>query len=332
MSTNLYPHNMLINSKYKKIFITGGAGFIGSHLTDILVNEDREVIVYDNLSTGKKEFLINCFKKNNFKFIKADLLNNQLLSKSIPNDTDMVIHLAANADVSKGYADPSLDFKQTTIATFNLLEAMRQKKIKNLVYFSGSGVYGDVGKRFTNEKYGPLVPVSMYGATKLSAEALIYSFSNLYGIKAWILRPANIIGNRSTHGVIFDFINSLKINPKKLAILGDGNQSKSYLHISDLMSALFCILNKGNNSINVYNVSSDSFITVNSIAKIVIKIMKLKNVEIITTAEKIGWPGDIPMVRLDISKISKDRWKPLLTSRLAIERTVREIIAERDTK
>lgn len=317
---------MIIPKKFQKIFITGGAGFIGSHIVDILVRNGRAVTTFDNLSSGKKSFLVNCLHKSNFTFMQGDLLHPTQISRALDSDTDIVFHLASNPDISKGFEDPALDFRQTIIATFNLLREMKKKHIKNIVYFSGSGIYGNAGDVPTNENFSPLLPVSMYGASKLSAEAIISAFSHLYKIKAWIFRPANIIGNRATHGVIFDFINKLKKNPKYLKILGNGKQSKSYLYITDTLNAVFLAIQKTNNQINIFNIGSNSFITVNEIADMVIKAMQLKNVKISHTAGNVGWPGDIPVVRIDNSKLKELGWKEKYASREAVHRTINELL------
>lgn len=317
---------MLIPQRFKKVFITGGAGFIGSHIADILTMEGKDVVVFDNLSSGKMNFLGKATKKPNFRLAKGDLLNIKDLNKSLDKDTSLVIHLAANPDISKGIKDPSLDFNKTIVATFNLLNEMKDKGISNLVYFSGSGVYGDVGNTFTKENHGPLLPVSMYGASKLSAEALISAFSNLFKIKAWIFRPANIIGNRATHGVIFDFIKRLKENPKELVILGNGKQSKSYIHVSDVIKAVSVAVNKSKDKINIFNIASNDFITVNEIADNVIEAMGLKNVKITHTEGKIGWPGDVAVVRINSSKIRKIGWKEKYNSAMAVKKTVSDLL------
>ena len=186
-----------------KILVTGGAGFIGSHLVDHLIKAGHKVKVYDNLSGGKYEFLKHHEKNSRFTFVKADLADQKTLRKESKN-IEMVFHLAANSDISKGITDPSIDFRETTQNTFNLLQAMKENGIKKIFFTSGSGIYGDAGSTYTKENFGPLIPVSMYGATKLSAEAMIYAFSNFFDIQAWVLRPANIIGPRLTHGVVFD--------------------------------------------------------------------------------------------------------------------------------
>lgn len=314
------------NNKIKKVFVTGGAGFIGSHIVDILMLQGKQVTVFDNLSSGKKDFIKQHLGKKNFKLVIGDLLKIKEIKQSLPKDTDLIFHLAANPDISKGIEDPTLDFKQTIVATFNLLQVMREKKIKQLVYFSGSGVYGDVGKTYTAENFGPLLPVSMYGASKLSAEGMISAFSNLFGIKTWIFRPANIIGDRATHGVIFDFINKLKSNPTTLLILGDGKQSKSYLYIDDVTKAVFLAISKTNESINLFNIASNSFVTVNEIAEAVIEGMHLRNVKITNTSGKIGWPGDVPVVRIDNNKLNSLGWKPKYSSAQAVTKTVAELL------
>ena len=175
-------------------------------------------------------------------------------------------HLAANADIARGVDDPTLDFEHSIVATFSVLQAMKHHGIKKLVYTSGSGIYGDQGLRFFTETYGPLQPVSMYGASKMGAEGLISAFVHLFDMQAWLVRPANIIGPRSTHGVVFDFIRKLQKDPTQLKILGDGKQSKAYLHVDDIIDALLLVQRKAKGRINFFNLSSTSFITVNRIA------------------------------------------------------------------
>lgn len=308
------------------IVITGGAGFIGSHLTDFLLKKGYYVNIFDNLSSGKKEFVSHNFSHSKFKFTQVDLLDYNKLKKSLASDIDIIFHLAANSDVMKGVNDPDIDFKNSTLATFNLLKAMKKNNIKNLFYMSGSGIYGNVGTRFVQENYGPLFPVSLYGATKFSAEVMIYTFSYLYNLQVWVLRPANIIGPRATHGVIFDFINQLNKNPKKLPILGDGKQCKSYLYITDLLEGIDTVWKKGKRPINLYNISSTTFIEVNKIAQIVIQEMGLKNVKIEKTGGAGGWKGDVPIIKLDSSKLEKLGWKPKLTSLQAVRKTVRILL------
>lgn len=310
------------------ILVTGGAGFIGSQLVDKLLSEGHKVTVIDNLSWGKEEFLAPNFSNKNFKFIKVNLLDKEELVKNFPEKVEMVFHLAANSDIMRGTIEPEIDLKNTTIATFNLLDTLRQKEVKKIFFTSGSGVYGDVGDTFTGETFGPLLPISMYGATKLSAEAMISAFVNLNDMQAWILRPANIIGPRATHGVIFDFINKLKNDPSKLEIFGDGSQSKSYLYVDDVLEAINITWQKANDRINLFNISSDTFITVSEIAEVVISEMGLKKVGIAYTGGNRGWKGDVPIVRLSMQAIEKLGWKSKHTSRQATLKTVRALLGK----
>lgn len=310
---------------FKNILIAGGAGFIGSHMVDELLKMKKKVSVLDNLSSGKISFLQKHLGNPNFKFIKGDLLIEKDLKKAFDKPLDMVIHLAANPDISLGIKDPTVDFNQTITATFNLLMKMKEKGVEKIIFFSGSGIYGDVGDKYTAENFGPLLPVSMYGASKLSAEALISAFSHLFRIQAWIFRPANIVGDRATHGVVFDFINKLKRNPKTLTILGDGNQSKSYLYIDDVLEAVFLAVSHTNEPVNLFNLSSKSFITVNEIAQIVIEVLGLERVAIHHTKGKVGWPGDVPVVRLSAKKMADLGWKPKYTSLEAIRKTAQAL-------
>lgn len=316
---------MVIPDNFRNILITGGAGFIGSHLVNNLLMMKKTVTVLDNLSSGKIDFLKKHLQNPQLKFIKGDLLIKEDLDKAFQGRIDTVIHLAANPDISMGIKDPTVDFNQTINTTFDVLLKMKEKKVRKIIFFSGSGVYGDVGNKFTAENFGPLLPVSMYGASKLAAEALISAFSHLFGIKAWIFRPANIVGDRVTHGVVFDFINKLKKNPNVLTVLGDGNQSKSYLYIDDVLNALWLALNKTSKPLNLFNLSSKSFITVNEIAQIVIQVLGLGNVAIHHTEGKVGWPGDIPKVRLGSKKMDDLGWKPKFSSSEAIRKTAQAL-------
>lgn len=312
--------------RYKKILITGGAGFIGSQLADYFLFKGFKVLVIDNLSWGKKQFFEHNLKNINYKFVELDLLNKKELNNLDLKNIDTVFHLAANSDISRSAKDPVIDLDNTTMATFNLLEKMRNNDIKKIFYFSGSGVYGDVGDKYTSERFGPLCPVSMYGATKLSAEAMISAYVNLFDMKAWILRPANIIGPRATHGVIFDFINQLKVHKNYLKILGDGKQSKSYLYVKDVIKAVDLVWNKANENINIYNIASKSFITVTEIAKEILKQMKLKNTKIEYTGGNIGWKGDVPVVRIDNHKINKLGWMEKFSSKQAVSHTISDLL------
>ena len=315
-----------------KYFITGGAGFVGSNFVDRLVKKSKnEIVVYDNLSVGTKDRLPALLGKKSFSFIKGDLLDKKLLNKSI-RGSDIVIHLASNADISRSIKMPSLDFNQGILATFNVLEAMRANGIKKIVYNSGSGVYGDQGAKYTSENFGPLLPSSMYGASKLSAEGLISAFCNIYEMQSWIFRPANIVGRKQTHGVGPAFLEKLKKNKDELEILGDGRQSKSYIHIDDFLDALFLVVSRTKEKVNLFNVASDTFIDVTTIAKIVTQEMGLKNVKFNYTGGRGGWKGDVPKVRMTTKKLNQLGWKPKFNSTEAFRKSIQDLLNEQSCK
>lgn len=301
-----------------KVLVTGGAGFIGSHLVDKLSSNGEKVIVLDNLSTGKREFV-----NNKAEFIKFDLCSDPGQLAGIMEDTDFVWHIAANPEVKLSAEMPRLIYDNNILATFNLLEAMRKNGSKNIVFTSTSAVYGEAEIMPTPESYCES-PVSVYGATKLSCEALIESYCQTYGLNCWIYRLANIIGPRSNHGVIPDFIKKLEENPKHLEILGDGKQKKSYLHIEDCVSAMIAGL-KAKQKMNIFNIGNIDSIEVDEIAKIICQEMKIKP-EISHTGGKTGWIGDVPVMLLSIDKIERMGWKPRYDSENAVGKTVKGLL------
>lgn len=312
-----------------KIVVTGGAGFIGSTLVDRLMSAGHDLTVIDNLTGGDRSFLSRHEGSGSFRLLVQDVRDTDALIRALGPDVDLVYHLAANADIARGVEDPTLDFEHSIVATFSLLRAMRHHGIKKLVYTSGSGVYGDRGATFLPETHGPLEPVSMYGASKMGAEGLISAFVHLFGMQAWIVRPANIIGPRSTHGVVYDFMRKLRKDPAVLNILGDGKQSKAYLHVDDVLDALMLIQKKAAKApLSIFNLTSTSFVTVNKIADLVIAGMKLKNVKRTHTAGKIGWKGDVPVIRLKNARLAKLGWKPKYDSARAVSATVAALLVD----
>lgn len=320
---------MSLNPDLGKVFITGGAGFIGSHLVDRLCEMGKEVVVFDNLSSGVIENIKKWLNTPNFKFIHGDLLSPKEVVKYI-SECDSVFHLAANPEVRVGSENPQIHYKQNVLATFNLLEVIRKvRRVKTLVFTSSSTVYGDASVIPTPEDYAPLKPISTYGASKLAAEALISSYANTYGFKAIIYRLANIVGLRSQHGVINDFIKKLRKNPKRLEILGDGTQTKSYLHVEDCIDAILAGLEASNERVSVFNVGSEDQIVVKEIADIVCTKMGLKSVRYVFTGGVNGgrgWKGDVKIMLLSIEKLKNLGWKPKMNSRQAVEKAVLEIL------
>ena len=307
------------------MFVIGGAGFIGSNVVDILIQRGCQVTVYDNLSSGREEFISQYFGEDGFTFIEGDLSDIEKL-KDAMKGFEYVFHFAANPDIARGMVETDLDLREGTILTYNVLEAMRVNNVRRVLYSSGSGVYGEVGAVATPEDYGPLLPISMYGASKLACEGMISAFCHMFDMQAWIFRFANVIGARQTHGVCLDFIRKLKKTPQELEILGDGTQSKSYIHIKDCLKAIFLITQKARERVNVYNVATDDYIDVTSIANIVVEEMGLKNVQYKYTGGDRGWKGDVPQVRFDLNKLHKLGWRAHYTSPEAVRLSVREIL------
>lgn len=311
-----------------KAFITGGAGFIGSAMVDKLFSDhENEITVFDNFCSGRMSFIEHHTKNKKFKLIKGDLLDQPEVRKAIRGH-DIVFHFAANPDISKAMIEPDLDLKLSVIATFNVLDAMRLNGIKKIFYTSGSGVYGDVGLTETPEDFGPLEPISMYGATKLGAEAIISAFCHMFDMQSWIFRFANVVGKNQTHGVGFDFISKLKENPKVLSILGDGKQSKSYIHVSDVLGAMLFVSANAKQTVNFYNVASEDYLTVDEIAHVVLEEMGLRDVELKYSGGKRGWKGDVPVVRFNLDKIHKLGWKAKYNSKESIRKSIREMLGK----
>ncbi|MHC1605636.1 MAG: NAD-dependent epimerase/dehydratase family protein [Candidatus Methanofastidiosia archaeon] len=302
--------------KNKKILVTGGAGFIGSHLVDRLV-KDNEVIVIDNLSSGKKEFVNE----------KTEFLQKDILEEEISNyfkGIDLVYHVAANPDVRLGAEDTKVHLGQNVLATYNILEAMRKNGINKIAFTSSSTIYGRAPMP-TPEDYGPLKPESLYGASKLACEALISSYCHTFGMQSWLFRFANIIGERSNHGVICDFIGKLKSNPEKLEILGNGKQEKSYLYVKDCIDAMIFAVENSNEKVNIFNIGSEDTISVADIAKIISEKLGLHPKFKFTGGEK-GWKGDIPKMQLSIEKLESLGWTPEYNSGAAVRKTLEDLL------
>jgi UDP-glucose 4-epimerase len=307
-------------------FITGGAGFIGSHLVDKLISHG-DVTVYDNLSSGKKEFIRHHLDKPYFSFIKADLLDLERLTKEMV-DYDVVFHLAANPDARLGLDDTSLDLKQETLVTYNVLEAMRLNGITKIVFSSSGTIYGETPVIPLPEDYGPVLPISLYGAGKVASEALITAFCHTFDMQCWIYRFANIVGNRGTHGVIFDFIHKLKRNPNELEILGDGTQEKPYLSVEDCVEGMLFGFKNSDERVNFFNLGCESTTNVSSIARMVVEEMGLKNVKFKFTGGDRGWPGDVPQVRFDTKKMEELGWGAKYNSDQAVRRAIKFMTEE----
>jgi UDP-glucose 4-epimerase len=310
--------NMTESEKNTGYFISGGAGFIGSHLVARLLAENNSrVTVYDNLVSGKKENIASHLGNGNLRFIEADLLDYATLARAMKGH-DTVWHLGANTDIPGGNKVTDLDLKNCTTATRNVLEAMRANGIKSIIFSSTSCVYGDAPPVSLSETYGPLLPISLYGSGKLACEALISAYSHLFNIRALMFRFGNVVGARMGHGVIYDFIQKLRKNPRELEILGDGKQEKPFFLVEDCIEGMLHAFRHTNAPYDVYNLGSGNFTNVTRIAEIVAGVMGIKNVRFRYSGGKRGWPGDVPVVHLNVNKIKALGWQAGRTSDEAV--------------
>jgi len=315
--------------EFNSALITGGAGFIGSYIAEELIDSGIKVKVLDSLVTGKKENLENCWNKKNFEFFQQDLGN--LKNNDFLDGVDVVFHMAADPEVRTGYDKPENSFNENIVNTFNLLQKIKRSKVKKFMFASSSSVYGNAKVLPTSENYSPLLPISHYGASKLACEALISSFCHNYDIDGVIIRPANVIGARGRHGLIWDLIHKLKNDQTKLEILGNGKQVKSFIHISDAIDGIFHIINNTKGKIEIFNIGSEDSIEIMNVAKIVCKNMNLENIMIHTKEKEengIGWKGDIKKAHLDIKKLKSLGWNVHLSSIESADLTSQEIIKE----
>lgn len=309
----------------KKYFISGGAGFIGSHVVrEIIKDPKNHITIYDNFSSGKEWHLSDIQDSQNLLIVKGDIKNLDNLVNSMTG-MDVVYHFASNPDIAKAVTQPDIDFWEGTYLTNNILEAMRRNGVKQLIYASGSGVYGDAGSQTIDENYSPLLPISTYGASKLACEALICSYCHMFELQASAFRFANVVGPNQTHGVGYDFLKRLLGNPNELTILGDGTQSKSYIYVTDVIQAMRLCEKMNQPGFSFYNVATGDYITVSEIAEIVVGILQLSNVQFQYTGGDRGWKGDVPIVRFSSEKIRKLGWKNQYTSHEAIMTSVQSM-------
>jgi UDP-glucose 4-epimerase len=318
----------------QKSLVTGGAGFIGSHLVERLLEEGHKVTVLDNFSNGKMENIQHILSRNSISLIKEDLKIPKKLGQIVKNN-NLIFHLAANPEVKLGETDPQTHFNENILTTFNLLETIRKSGTpKTIVFTSTSTVYGEAEQVPTPENYGPPIPISTYGASKLACEALITSYAHTFNHHALILRLANIVGPRSNHGVIVDLVKKVNANPRELEILGDGTQEKSYMYISDFIEAVIHLTSKFREStekVDIFNVGSSDKTTVTQIAKIVSKEMNRPNIKLKFTGGVDGgrgWKGDVKTMQLSIEKLTHTGWKPRYSSEQAVRLTAKALIQE----
>jgi UDP-glucose 4-epimerase len=310
------------------ILVTGGAGFIGSHLVDRLVGEGFRVRVVDNLSSGRRENIRRHLDSGSVELIVGDLKDPGVALKAVEG-VGTVFHFAANPEVRVSTTNPGVHFNENIVATFNLLEAMRRRGVGEIVFASSSSVYGEPEEIPVGED-APVRPVSVYGASKASCESLIHAYTRLYGFKAVVLRYANIVGPRLRHGVVWDLINKLRANREELEVLGDGRQVRSYLHVGDAVEATLLAWEKGGEAYNVFNVGNEDWITVDEIVGLVLEAMGIREVRLLykPVAHGVGWPGDVKRIALKIDKLRELGFKPSKNSRESILETARVLLEE----
>jgi UDP-glucose 4-epimerase len=302
------------------VFITGGAGFIGSHLVDQLLQLGHRVVAYDNFSSGQKRFIEQANVSPNFILMRGDVLDLDSLTEAMAG-TEFVYHMAANADVRFGFEHPRKDLEQNTIATFNVLEAMRVNGLRRIAFASTGSIYGEPEVFPTPEGAPFPVQTSTYGASKLAGEALIEAYCEGFGFQGYIFRFVSILGERYSHGHVFDFYKSLRENPEELRVLGDGHQRKSYLYVQDCIEAILLVIEKAQEKVNIFNLGTDEYCEVNDSITWIIKHLGLKP-KLTYTGGKRGWVGDSPFIFLDCRKIRSLGWAPKLSIPEGVIRTL----------
>jgi UDP-glucose 4-epimerase len=314
-----------VEGPWRRFFIVGGAGFIGGHFVDRLL-ADRTiaaVAVFDNFSSGRAWHLAHHDDDARLRVIRGDVKDLACLAEAVDGH-EVVIHLASNPDIARAATEPSVDFDDGTLLTHHVVEAARRGGVARILYASGSGVYGDLGRVEANEDHGPLVPVSTYGASKLAGEALISSYCLMFGLTGCAFRFGNVVGPRQTHGVGFDFLRRLREDSTRLRILGDGSQSKSYVHVYDVVDAVLLASATEKSPFQVFNVATGDYLTVTEIADLAAKSLNLDPTEVTYeyTGGDRGWRGDVPVVRLNTERIRALGWANRWSSASALQRSL----------
>ena len=311
-----------------RYLVTGGAGFLGSNLVNAILERNLgTVTVLDNFATGRREHFGKWINETRLTIVAGDVADYNTVVNAMPSH-DVVIHLAANSDIARAVSAPLIDFENGTRLTQTVLEAMRTTGVKRIMFTSGSGVYGDVPQEPIPEDYAHMIPISTYGASKLASETLISAYCHMFDFVGTVFRFANVVGPNMTHGVTHDFIHRLHANPSRLQIFGDGNQSKPYIHADDVVAAMLFILARQTNGYEYYNVSTEDTLLVRDIAEIVVTELELTDVKYEFSGGARGWRADVPIYRLDSSKIRRLAWRTQRSSREAVVAAVRSLIEE----
>jgi UDP-glucose 4-epimerase len=317
-----------------KVLVFGGAGFIGSHVVDYLLEKNlaNSVIAYDNFSSGQHWHLRRHNADPRLKVYEKDIYDPDIFQAA--EGADLAFHLASNPDIAKALVEPDIDFRQGTALTQIVLEALRKGGCRHLLYASGSGVYGDAGTECVTENFAPMRPISTYGASKLAGEALISSYCAMFDLKASAFRFGNVVGGRQTHGVAYDFLRKLRADSSRLAVMGDGRQSKPYIDVDDVVEAMFAAYRGQSAAFDAYNVAPDDFLSVREIVEIVLQERRIPRdrCAVAYGDGSRGWKGDVPVVRLDCAKIRALGWSNRYTSAEAMHRSVQAMLAHAECR
>jgi len=315
----------------RRVCIVGGAGFIGSHFVDRLlgVPATERVTVYDNFTSGRRWHLEPHAGDGRLSVVEADVHELDTLTGAMAGH-DTVVHLASNPDIARAMTDPSVDFDEGTLLTHHVVEAARRSGTRRILYASGSGVYGDLGEVEAQEDHGPLIPVSTYGASKLAGEALIASYCYMFDHVGSVFRFGNVVGPHQTHGVGFDFVRRLLDDASELAILGDGSQSKSYIHVTDVVAAVLLAAERAPRPFAAFNVATGDYITVTEIAELATEVLGLEpgSTRFVYTGGNRGWKGDVPVVRIGTDRIRALGWANERGSRAALRASLESMLAD----
>jgi UDP-glucose 4-epimerase len=309
----------------ERFFLVGGAGFIGSHLTDALLADPNVpgVTIYDNFTSGREWHLEHHLKDPRLTIVRGEVKDLEALAAAM-HGHEVVVHLASNPDIARAAIEPAIDFVEGTYLTHHVVEAARQTRARRIMFASGSGVYGDLGELEVHEDHGPLIPVSTYGASKLAGEALISAYCSMFDFSGFAFRFGNVVGPRQTHGVGFDFVRSLLADPTLLRMLGDGRQSKSYVHVLDVVDAMLLAHRTDDGTSEAYNVATGDYISVTEIADLATETLELDPAEVRYeyTGGSRGWKGDVPVVRLNTDRIRSLGWTNRYSSREAVRESL----------
>jgi UDP-glucose 4-epimerase len=320
-----------VNDVYRRVVVVGGAGFIGSHLVQTLLGREgvERVVVYDNFSSGRRRHLDPVLSDDRLVIVEGEVRHYDALTEAL-NGATTVVHLASNPDIARAMTDPTIDFDEGTYLTRCVVEAARRASVGQVLYASGSGVYGDLGEEEADEDHGPLEPVSTYGASKLAGEALLAAYCHMFGLRGRTFRLGNVVGPNQTHGVGYDFVRKLRADPARLEILGDGTQSKSYVHVDDVLAAVLLAGARDGEPYAVYNVASGDYITVREIAALAIESLDLDpaSVELVYSGDDRGWKGDVPVVRIKTDRIRALGWQNRYDARSAMRASLQAMVAD----